>query len=179
MKGIVFKELIGMVEAKFGEETAEQIISDSKLSSEGAYTSVGTYDHNEILEIVTNLSKKTNTPVNALVNAFGKHLVLVFKKNYSDFFERDNVFSFLKSVDEIVHVEVKKLYPDAELPQFDYSEPSSDELIMNYVSTRPFADLAEGLIEGAIELYDEKIELTSVDTSDGSGTARKFTLRRS
>ena len=86
MKGVVFKELLGMVENVFGEEITEKIISKSNLASEGAYTSVGTYHHGEILELVSNLSKETNTPASDLVKAFGKHLAPVFKKSYPVFF---------------------------------------------------------------------------------------------
>ena len=73
MKGIVFKEFIGMVESAFGEETVEKIIDKSNLESEGAYTSVGTYDHGEILQLVTHLSEECSTSVPDLVKTFGKH----------------------------------------------------------------------------------------------------------
>lgn len=178
MKGVVFKELIGMVETVFGEETAEDIIAKSNLKSEGAYTSVGTYDHGEILELVTNLSQSTSTPANALVKAFGKHLAQVFKGNYEDFFKGQDTLSFLSSVDGIIHVEVKKLYPDAELPQFKYEQASENELIMNYSSSRPFADLAEGLIEGVIAIFGENIELKTESISDDPAKSRKFIIKK-
>ncbi len=57
MKGIVFTEFLEMVEAEFGLETADKIIMDSKLASNGAYTVVGTYDPSEMGQLVTNLSK--------------------------------------------------------------------------------------------------------------------------
>ena len=148
------------------------------MASEGAYTSVGTYHHGEIFELVANLSKETNTPAGKLVKAFGKHLVLVFKMGYPTFFNQPNAFLFLKSVEGIIHVEVKKLYPDAELPRFEYEEPSENVLVMHYSSSRPFADLAEGLICGVVDLYNEKIKVSSEDTSGGKGTSRKFTLER-
>ena len=179
MKGIVFKELLNMVEETFGEELTEKILSKSNLESGGAYTSVGTYDHGEILELVTNLSNETSTPVNGLVKAFGKYMVTVFKKSHPTFFNKPDVLSFLKTVHGIIHVEVKKLYPDAELPKFEYEEPSENKLIMYYSSSRPFADLAEGLIEGVVESYGESIEISWEDTSNGGNTSRKFVLERS
>lgn len=178
MKGVVFKELIGMVESAFGEEMVEKIIEKSNLDSRGAYTSVGTYDHSEILQLVTHLSKETKTPAGDLVQAFGKHLVGVFKAGHPDFFKHKNVFEFLKSVDGMIHVEVKKLYPDAELPKFECEQPSDSILIMDYSSARPFADLAEGLIAGAIEAFGEDISMSTEDTSQGIGNARKFILER-
>ena len=53
MKGIVFTEFLEMVETKFGLETVDNIIENSDLKSEGIYTSVGTYDFNEMVTPVS------------------------------------------------------------------------------------------------------------------------------
>ena len=177
MKGIVFKELIEMMETVVGEEATERVLEKSKLKSGGAYTSVGTYDHGEILNIVTELSKETKTDASILVNAFGKHLISVFKKVHPDFFNTSNTFEFLKTVHDIIHVEVKKLYPDAELPTIGYTELDSTNMIIHYSSSRPFAALAQGLIEGVIEHFQEKITLEATDCSNGAGTASDFRLK--
>ena len=55
MKGIVFREFIAMVESHYSIEIADGIISASNLSSAGAYTSVGTYPHQEMVELVSHL----------------------------------------------------------------------------------------------------------------------------
>ena len=87
MKGVVFTELLELVEEKFGDEIADQIIEESDLPSGGAYTAVGTYDHQEIFQLVTQLSAKTNAPVPTLVKAFGQHLFGRFYAGYPQFFE--------------------------------------------------------------------------------------------
>ena len=80
MKGIVFREFIEMVENEFSYEIADAIIAASELSTAGAYTSVGTYPHTEMVSLVVNLSKQTGQPVPALLNHFGRHL---FKRLYA------------------------------------------------------------------------------------------------
>jgi len=57
MKGIVFNEFIEMVEDKFGEDMVDDIIDESDLPSGGAYTTVGTYDHGELVTMVVKLSE--------------------------------------------------------------------------------------------------------------------------
>lgn len=178
MKGIVFKEFIDLVENQFGADVADKIIEENELDSDGAYTSVGTYNHEEILKLVTSLSKASKIPVSGLVKTFGKHLIKVFTKGFPNFFAKDNCFEFLKSIDDSIHVEVKKLYPDAELPKFTHNEPEDGKLNLHYESSRPFADLAEGLIEGAIEHYGEKIELNVEDPDNLSATKRTFQLSK-
>jgi len=54
-----------------------------------------------------------------------------------------------------IHVEVRKLYPDAELPTFTCDTSTPGRLTMLYRSSRPFADLAEGLIAGCIAHFCE------------------------
>ena len=178
MKGIVFKEFIQLVEDKFGEEMAETLITESQLESGGAYTSGGTYDHNEILSLVTLLGKKSGAEVPDLVKTFAHHLAKVFASSHPDFFAKDNAFEFLKSVDDYIHIEVKKLYPDAETPSISFEDRGPDSMTLHYKSKRPFADLAEGLIEATIDYFKEDIEITTNQAENPSGTSRTFYLKR-
>jgi len=177
MKGVVFSEFIELVEELFSLDLLDEIIMECDLPSGGSYTSVGTYDHNEIVQLVTKLSEKTGTDVSVLLKTFGKHLSKKFSKSFPGFFaEGGDVFGFMKRLDNHIHVEVKKLYPDADLPKFDYDESNEGVLMMEYQSERGFADLAEGLIDGVIEFYGENM---GVDREDISGSKHvKFFLKK-
>ena len=74
MKGIVFTEFLEMVESKFGLEIVDEIIENSELPSEGVYTSVGTYEFNEMVSLITQLSSKVNISVDDLLYTFGIYL---------------------------------------------------------------------------------------------------------
>ncbi len=74
MKGIVFTEFIEMVEDKFGFEVADKIISASNLPSGGAYTAVGTYELQEMLQLLINLEKESGIAISDLLVSFGKYL---------------------------------------------------------------------------------------------------------
>ena len=179
MKGIVFSEFIEMVEDAFSPEIADQIIMETNPESEGAYTSVGTYDHSELVAMVVKLSEITSTPVPELIKAFGNYLMTRFTKLYPAFFEEiENTFQFLSTIENHVHVEVNKLYPDAELPTFDTKQTDDSTLVMEYKSARPFADLAEGLIRGAADFFNENIEVSREDLSGGIGNHARFTLTK-
>lgn len=178
MKGVVFKEFISLVENKFGEEIAESMIQNSKVASGGAYASVGNYDHSEMISMVQELSRMTTLPADQLLKTFGHHLAATFARMHPDFFHSANAFVFLKSVESMIHVEVRKLYPGAELPSFQYAEPSADELHMTYTSKRPFSDLAEGLIEAVIKHYKEPISIGTRPHPQGEAAGRVFMLKR-
>ena len=179
MKGIVFTEFIEMVEDEFSIDMADEIIENAHLASGGAYTTLGTYDHSEMLALVSELSKSSGIPAPDLVRVFGTHLCGRFAANFPEMFaDAADAFGFLEQIQDHIHVEVRKLYPDAQLPSFDYEYPSENQLVMNYSSARPFAVLADGLIQGAIKHYGEDINIEIEDLSDGAGTAARFLLTK-
>jgi hypothetical protein len=179
MKGIVFTEFLEMVEAAFSPDMADRILDEANLPSGGAYTTVGTYDHSEMIELVSHLSKDTGISMSDLMRAFGQHLFSRFSVLYPKYFnDVDSSFRFLANVEDYIHVEVRKLYPEAELPSFesDLSQPGSMRL--TYRSSRPFAPLAEGLIRGCMTHFGETADIEIEDLSDGAGTAARFTIIR-
>jgi hypothetical protein len=179
MKGMVFTAFLEMVEEKFSLQIADSIIEASKLPSGGAYTSLGTYSHEEIISLVVQLAEQTGIPVPDLVREFGEYLFIQLAGGHPQFVNvNKDAFDFLNNVDKYIHVEVRKLYPGAELPAFSYESPSPNVLIMTYRSLRPFADLAEGLIIGSIRHFGENITIERTDLENHDGTASQFTMTK-
>ncbi len=160
MKGIVFTEFLDLVEAMFSIEIAERLIDESELPSRGAYTTIGTYDASEMVALVKKLSDISEVPVSKLLRDFGFHLAKRFAVVFPEFFEgKNSCVEFLPSVESYVHLEVRKLYPDAELPRFVCSIPAENQLDMIYISERNLPDLAEGLVLGCADLFGEKVKI--------------------
>jgi hypothetical protein len=179
MKGIVFTEFLEMVEERFSPTVADRIVSAANLPSGGAYTAVGSYDHGEMWGLVIELGKATSTPVPHLMRAFGEHLFHRFTLGYPTLFQGvKTAFDFLQGLESVVHAEVRKLYPDSELPRFDIPERSADRLVMVYRSSRHFADLAEGLLRGCGKHFGEALEIVREDLPAEHGSAARFTLTR-
>lgn len=159
MKGIVFTEFLELVENEFGLNVLDSIIEKSDLNSGGVYTSVGTYPHGEMVQLVTNLSNEIDTPVDQLLFLYGKHFFTVLVSSYPAFFKsQDSLFSFLESIENYIHPEVLKLYPDAELPRFQTKRDGS-KLIMRYFSSRKMADFAHGLMVSSVEHFNEDVSI--------------------
>jgi len=179
MKGIVFTEFLEFVEQQYSPNIVDDIIDASTLSTDGAYTSVGTYDCEELLQLVSALSEVTQTPSSDLICAFGQHLFIYLATNYPQFVEGLNsTFEFLQSIHGHIHVEVHKLYPDAELPSFEYSFPEDGQMVMHYQSKRPLADLAEGLIRGSLAYFGEKVAIQRESDSRNNTSARFILTQR-
>ena len=178
MKGIVFAEFINMVDDKFSIETSERLIDEVKSPSGGAYTTIGTYDSQEMVDMVTKLSEITSISVPDLLKTFGRHLLIRFSEVFPAFFEGvTSTFDFLPMVEDYVHMEVKKLYSDAELPSFVCVSPSPDRLEMTYTSVRNFQDLAEGLILGTADYFSESIDVKR-ESIPGNPLAELFIITK-
>jgi len=176
MKGIVFTEFFEMVEKKFGYQMVDILTNTTELDSGGIYTSVGTYSHTEMVNLVVNLSKRSNIAAPELLRTFGVYLFKKFTETYHHFIEKaPDAFSLLAFIHDYIHVEVKKLYHDAELPHFDISRPDDKTLIMNYTSDRRLGDLAFGLIEGCLAHYGENAVVTQ-ENLNHDGSSVKFVI---
>ncbi len=179
VKGVVFTAFLEMVESQFTANMVDDIIDDCHSPSGGAYTAVGTYPHEEMVDLVVALSKRSGISIPDLLRAYGQHLFTHFFSTHPSFFVNvHDALSFLAGIEVIIHAEVLKLYPDAQLPRFETEHHSQDQLVLLYDSSRHFEDLAEGLITGCIAHFGEKIEVRR-EASDHLGHRReRFILTR-
>ncbi|QEP43840.1 hypothetical protein D5085_12320 [Ectothiorhodospiraceae bacterium BW-2] len=178
MKGMVFTEFMEMVATTFSEDILDDIIEAAELPHGGSYTAVGTYPYEEMVRLVAALSTRVELPLSELLITFGDYLFERFYQLYPTFFEGvTNAFDFLKGIESYIHVEVRKLYPDAELPTFEHSEPEPNRLELVYRSPRQMGLFAYGLIRGCITHFNEQISIDYDDLSDESGSYIIFTLQ--
>lgn len=176
MKGIVFTEFIEFVENTFGFEVADAMISKADLKSGGVYTAVGTYDFDEMVGLLIQLNKITQMPVPQLLEAYGSHLFYRFVELYPHFLTKEvGLFGFIEKIDQYIHVEVKKLYPDAELPKITVHRRTNLEMEMVYKSSRKLSFFALGLLKSASEFFEEPISIQMKDHS-ADGTETLFIL---
>jgi hypothetical protein len=176
MKGMIFTEFMEWVETTWSPEKVDAIIARSNVASGGAYTAVGTYPHEEITALVVALSRETGIAAPDLMRAFGKHLFGRFALAYPRFFQgMAGSFQFLSGIEDVIHAEFRKLYPDAELPTFEAAR-DGDGLSLTYFSEHPFPDLAHGLIEGCVAHFGEAIEVRREAVADLPGAQARFML---
>ncbi|MGS0675457.1 heme NO-binding domain-containing protein [Shewanella sp. 0m-4] len=158
MKGIIFSEFIELVENTFGLEICQQMLDEN--NNDGVYTSVGTYDHKDLVNLIITLSKLTGISAEDLQQIYGK---AIFKILYNSMpgleGQSASTFEFIKSVEEYIHIEVKKLYPNSNPPSFTFISSTQSQLIMDYVSARCMAHVCFGLIQGCADHFNENIDI--------------------
>ncbi len=182
MKGVVFTELFSFVEEKHCPVFLQLLIDESDLASEGVYTATGTYPACEMARLVKTMADKTGTDVSSLLRIFGEHLFSRFHAGFPEMFDgMDNATDFLASVEDHIHIEVRKLYPDAELPSIEVTERRPDGFTLIYTSSRHLGDFCEGLIIGCLKHFRESatIKKAVIETEPNSVIAFRIEKRQS
>ncbi|OYT86460.1 MAG: hypothetical protein CFE46_16630 [Burkholderiales bacterium PBB6] len=172
MLGMVFTELMEMVEERFSPEVADAILQKAAPEHGGAYTAVGYYGHGEIVALVVALSELTGVPVPDLVQAFGEHLLGRFTQLYPQMFtQHSQLFDFLASIEPYIHVEVRKLYSNAQLPTFEVLSRNASQMHLLYSSPRKMESLALGLLLGAARHFGQPVQVRSEPGQGSDGQA--------
>jgi hypothetical protein len=157
MKGVVFNVLQELVVTNYGEDTWDTLLDETEL--DGVYTSLGSYPDEHFLKLVGAASQAFEMPPDDVVRWFGRGALPLFAERYPQLFEpHDSTRSFVLTLNDIIHPEVRKLYPGADVPEFDFAS-SNGTLVMGYRSQRKLCAFAEGLLEGTAEHFDEQIEI--------------------
>ena len=178
MKGIVFTEFLELVEDKFGLEMVDTIIEQSHLDSNGAYTSVGTYKFSEMLQLLQNLSDQTAMSADDLLLVYGEHFFTVIEKSYPGLLATyHDPIEMLASIENHIHVEVRKIYPDAELPTFKTLEKTENSLIIIYQSSRAMHHFGLGLMNKTFDHFNAKASIV-LEKIKADGTEVKFLIQR-
>ena len=158
MKGIVFSLLEDAVTRAHGEEVWDDLLDRAGLK--GAYTSLGSYPDSDLTSLVSAASTVTGDDPQAIIRWFGRESMPTLARSNPSFFEpHADLRAFLRTLNDIIHPEVRKLYPGADVPTFGFSYAADGTITMRYGSPRRLCAFAEGLIEGAARHYAQTVKL--------------------
>ena len=159
MKGIIFNLLEDFITEKWGAETYEEILSRCPAQATIAFVGPGTYPDSDLLAIVGMATEKLGISVPVALHAFGKYCFPKLAAQFPPFVQKHNhPKPFLKTIDNIIHVEVQKLFANSEPPQITFTDPGPDQLLLTYSSKRKLCALMAGLLEGTAEHFNTPIE---------------------
>jgi len=161
MKGVIFNLLESYIAENLGEEELEKILSEAPLKTKEPFVGPKTYPDEDLSAIIATASRISGITEQEIVRRFGRFCFPELAEKYPLFIEpHRHPKPFLKSVNSIIHVEVKKLYLDAKPPEFTYEDPSEDRLIIKYTSKRRLCQFMEGMIEGVGNFFNYPVKYT-------------------
>lgn len=169
MKGVIFNIVEEVVVGLYDEDTWDDVIDAAGVH--GTYSSPGSYPDEDLYAIVGAAAELLEVPVPALLRVVGQKAFEGLAKRYPELVgSHSSTIPFLSHVEDYIHPEVKKLYPEAILPEFEFSDLPTGETRMLYRSPRGLHNLAEGLIEGAAERFGENIRVARPELDLGPDT---------
>jgi hypothetical protein len=158
MKGIVLNLLERTIVEEHGEALWDEMIERS--GAPGAYTTLGDYPAEELAVLAAAAGERLGLDPDEVVRRFGRSAIPYFHESYPELFApHRELIPFLLTLNEIIHPEVRKLYPDALVPVFSYDRSDEHRLLMGYVSPRRLCSLGEGLIAGAADHYEQRVNV--------------------
>jgi hypothetical protein len=157
MKGILFNVVEDVVTEAMSADTWDDVIDAAGV--DGSYTSLADYPDSDlaaIVEAIGTAAGLSSTETLTLAGRLGfKHLA---RRNPHLLDGIDGWEQLVSSLDDIIHPEVRKIYPDAEVPGFAATEIDGG-LRVQYTSRRGLCALADGLIVGGGEWYDTALDV--------------------
>jgi predicted hydrocarbon binding protein len=160
MQGSIYTTFSEMVIEKMGMTVWNDLLEKIKPGSDGVYTKGMQYEDAEIMAYVSELSTVTKIDAPTLVKTFGEYLFIhLYNSSPTSLSHINNLKDFLMCIDNVIHKEVQRIYPDAYLPTFNHTERSEGDLVMFYHSKRKLCHLSEGLITSAAKHFEQAITI--------------------
>ena len=183
MKGIIFNLLEMLVEDEEGDVVWESLLDEVGVS--GVYTALGSYADEELIALICGLAAHRDLPIDTVLHWFGRRSIPILADRYPEFFEPHvSTTSFLMTLNDVIHAEVRKLYPGVEVPVFDFAlekdaidDRDTPTLTMVYHSHRSMCALAEGFATGAAEHFGEAIQLEQLECKKIGAEACVLSIR--
>jgi hypothetical protein len=155
MKGIIFNLFDEVFTTAQGQDAWDDLLDAAGV--DGAYSALGSYPDREFEALIEAAADVRRETVPECLRWFGREAMARLAASYSTFFiDHRSLRTFLPTINDVIHAEVRKLYPGAETPWFDVGTDEGS-LRLTYVSHRHLCPLAEGLIEGAADRFGESV----------------------
>jgi len=158
LKGILFNVLEQTVVEGSGEEPWEDLLDEAGL--DGIYTSLGSYPDEDLFHLVGAAAGHFQWSTDDVLIWAGRQAIPHFYALYPELFDNHSgTRAFVLTLNEVIHPEVRKLYPGADVPDFDFDDPDGDPMPLGYRSHRRMCTFAEGLVRGTGDHYGETVAI--------------------
>jgi hypothetical protein len=176
MKGFIFTNFIEFVETNHGLEMVDEMITNCNLPSQGIYSSFSSYEFDELVSLLTFVSQKTKVNPEILLEKFGVFVFPYLIGKHSYIIENfDNPIDLIGGIENHIHIEVKKLYNDADLPTFRVVEKTTKKLTVIYNSSKGLTYFAIGLMKETLNHFNVNGSIT-IDKSFDATMGVKFII---
>lgn len=159
MKGVIFNAVEEAVRTEHGEDAWDDLLTSAGLG--GAYTSLGTYPDEQMYALVAAACQALGMGQEDLLRHLGRRTFGYLAGRNPELMDGFRTSrDVLLSLNAVIHPEVRKVYPGADVPVFDVQVLGDSEVALAYRSNRGLCHFAEGLALGAADHFDQVVTVT-------------------
>lgn len=175
MKGTVVSTWVESCRKLFGDTVVNNALRAYGLNNDHVFTPLEDVEDKIAQGVVNHIGDACGKSRRDIWVTMGEENIKTFSKNYPGFFRHESAYQFLKSMND-VHVIVMKRFKGAVPPVLDVAPVSSHEIIFTYRSKRGMIDYLTGLINGVAKFFNEDIKV-ELETQQENETKLKLTFQ--
>ncbi len=176
MKGTVVSSWVESCRKLYGNDIVNKALKEFNLTSEHIFTPFEDVEDRVARGIIDHIGNQLGKTTKEIWNTMGEENIKTFSKNYPGFFRHESAYQFLKSMND-VHIIVMKRFRGAKPPLLDVETISSHEILFTYRSKRGMVDYLIGLTNGAIKHFNENAQIEILYQNEEE-TQLKLTFER-
>ena len=158
MKGTVVSSWIITSRRLYGDAVVEAALTKFGFSSNQIFSPLEDVPDNAAVGLLEDIGSRAGKKKGEIWSVMGRENIKTFAQNYPGFFRQESAFQFLKSMND-VHKIVMRRIKGATPPILDMTVISSKEAMFIYRSNRGMHEYLRGLLKGVSEHFGEKIEV--------------------
>lgn len=166
MKGTVVGTWVKTLRALYPQNIIDENMERSGIDPHAPISPFDNIEDSKVHQFISSVAKDIAIGTDQLWRIIGKDNVRAFYQSYSLFFNKENLYNFLDSMND-VHKIVRKKIAGSNPPALDIEILSHNSIYFIYSSKRNMYDYLLGLLDGAREHFKEDVKIEEVERTNG------------
>ena len=167
MKGTVVSTWVKTCRSLYGEEVVKKCMKANGWPEKRVFTPLEDVNDKEIFEFINKVAKEAGKSSKELWGIIGENNLTAFFEDYPSFFKKVTLFKFLKALNDVHAIVVKKI-KGAKPPALVLEPISEKEAYFTYISERGLFEYFLGLLSGSAKFFNEDIKVEEISRTDNS-----------
>lgn len=179
MKGVIFNVLEEFIVENWGEEVYEEILGACPVHMHAGHLGPATYADVDMVTIVTKTCARLQVAPEDALRAFGRFLFPRLLARYPSVAAGiDDPYELLRHIDDAIHVEVRKLVPNAITPRILCDAVTGETgTKVSYQSSRKLCAAFTGLLQGVGDHFSCETEYRQLCCMNQGAECCEFNVR--
>lgn len=165
MKGTVVSSWLKSCRRLFGDRYVDESLEKFQLSKDHIFTPLEDVPDHVATGLVEHIGKLAGKSNEEIWGIMGEENIRTFAENYPGFFRQENAYRFLKSMND-VHAVVMRRFKGATPPVLDMIPVDSRTAHFIYRSKRGMGNYLVGLLRGVSRHFNEKIDVKILEKTN-------------